>query len=98
MAHPAAVGDKHSSENPRLRRLSAALTLGILLAVLVGWYFLAEGAVRWLTSRDIDNFAQRTRDSSDQIATNLARNMQDEVRRMANLPEALTGIWSSARP
>ena len=91
MASGAASGEKPSGENQRLRRLSAALALGVLAAVLVGWYFLADAAVHWLTSRDIDNFAVRTRTSSDQIATNLARNMQDEVRRLANLPEALAG-------
>ena len=92
MATAAASGEKSSQEpRPRLRRLSALLGLACLLAVLGGWYFLAGSLVHWLTAGDIENFVLRTRDSSDQIATNLARNMQDEVRRLANMPEALTG-------
>lgn len=77
--------------HPRFRRLSAAIALACLLAVLGGWYFLAGSLVHLLTSRDIDNFVLRTRDSADQIATNLARNMQDETRRLASIPEALSG-------
>jgi signal transduction histidine kinase/CheY-like chemotaxis protein len=92
MATPAASGEKSSQEPPpRLRRLSALIAFACLLVVLGGWYFLAGSLVHWLTARDIDNFVLRTRDSSDQIATNLARNMQDEVRRLANIPEALSG-------
>ena len=92
MATAPASGEKSSQEpHPRLRRLSALIGLACLLAVLGGWYFLAGSLVHWLTERDIDNFVLRTRDSSDQIATNLARNMQDEVRRLANIPEALSG-------
>jgi signal transduction histidine kinase/ActR/RegA family two-component response regulator len=87
----ASSGEKPASDGLQLRRLSALLAFGLLLAALVGWYFLADGMVHWLTSRDIDNFVLRSRDSSDQIATNLARNLQDEVRRLANFPEALTG-------
>jgi signal transduction histidine kinase len=87
----AAGGEKPHDPPVRWRRLSAVLGLLCLLAVLGGWYFLAGSLVHWLTSRDIDNFVLRTRDSSDQIATNLARNMQDEVRRLANIPEALAG-------
>ena len=87
-----ASGEKSSHEpHPRLRRLSAALGLVCLLAILGSWYFLAGSVVHWLTSRDIDSFVLRTRDSADQIATNLARNMQDEVRRLSNIPEALAG-------
>ncbi|HMA49833.1 MAG TPA: ATP-binding protein [Magnetospirillaceae bacterium] len=92
MATAAASGEKSSHESPpRSRRLSALIGITCLLAVLGGWYFLAGSLVHWLTARDIDNFVLRSRDSSDQIATNLARNMQDEVRRLANLPEALSG-------
>src|SRR5579859_1390015 len=92
MATAAASGEKSSPESPpRSRRLSALIGITCLLAVLGGWYFLAGSLVHWLTARDIDNFVLRSRDSSDQIATNLARNMQDEVRRLANLPEALSG-------
>ena len=85
----ASSGDKQ--DGFQLRRFSAALAFGLLLAALLGWYFLADGLVHWLTSRDIENFVLRSRDSSDQIATNLARNLQDEVRRLANLPEVLKG-------
>jgi len=92
MATAAASGEKSQQDTqPRFRRLSAVLGLGCLLAVLLGWYFLAGSVVHWLTASDIDNFVLRTRDSSDQIATNLARNMQDEVRRLASIPEALSG-------
>lgn len=84
-------GEKNPSEGLQRRRLSAGLAFGVLLAAVVGWYFLADGMVAFLTSRDIENFALRSRDSSDQIATNLARNLQDEVRRLANLPETLQG-------
>ena len=84
-------GEKHASEGLPLRRLTVTLAFCLLLGVLGGWYFLADAAVYWLTSRDIENFVLRTRDSSDQIATNLARNLQEEVRRLANLPETLKG-------
>jgi signal transduction histidine kinase/CheY-like chemotaxis protein len=84
-------GEKSHDFHPRWRRLSAALGLLCLLAALGAWYFLAGSLVHWLTSRDIDSFVLRTRDGSDQIASNLARNMQDEVRRLANIPEALAG-------
>ena len=87
----AGAGSGEKTEGHPLRRLSALLAFGVLLAALAGWYFLAGGVVHWLTARDIDSFVLRSRDSSDQIATNLARNLQDEVRRLANLPEALTG-------
>ena len=75
----------------RVRLLSTLLVPAVLVALLVGWYFLADALVGWLTTRDIDNFVLRTREGSDQIATNLARNMQDEVRRLANIPEVLEG-------
>jgi signal transduction histidine kinase/CheY-like chemotaxis protein len=92
MAMASAGGDRPPHDpSPRFRRLSAVLGLACLLAALGGWYFLAGSLVHWRTSRDIDNFVLRTRDGSDQIATNLARNMQDEVRRLANFPEALVG-------
>jgi signal transduction histidine kinase/CheY-like chemotaxis protein len=89
----AAASDERASpeSHPRLRRLPVLIGVACLLTVLGGWYVLAGSLVHWLTARDIDNFVLRTRDSSDQIATNLARNMQDEVRRLANMPEALSG-------
>ena len=89
----AVAGDeKVASENHRrVRRLSALLVLAGLAVLLIGWYFLADAMVGWLTTRDIDNFVLRTREGSDQIATTLARNMQDDVRRLANLPEVLEG-------
>ena len=92
MVTAAAGSDKSQQDShPRFRRLSAVLSLVSLLVVLLGWYFLAGSLVHWLTARDIDNFVLRTRDSADQIATNLARNMQDETRRLSSIPEALSG-------
>ena len=87
----ASAGSGEKQDGFQLRRLSTALAFGVLLVAVAGWYFLADGMVHWLTSRDIENFVLRSRDSSDQIATNLARNLQDEVRRLSNLPEVLTG-------
>jgi C4-dicarboxylate-specific signal transduction histidine kinase len=84
-------GENLDSEALQPRRRSAVIGVIAALAGLVGWYFLADSLVHWLTSRDIENFVLRSRDSADQIATNLARNLQDEVRRLANIPEALTG-------
>jgi signal transduction histidine kinase/CheY-like chemotaxis protein len=62
---------------------------GIFLGLLVAWYFLAETLVTWVTGGDIDSFVLRSRDNTDQIATNLSRNLQDEMRWLGNLPEVL---------
>ena len=94
----AAAGGGEKTEPLPHNRLSVLLAAGALLAALAAWYFLAGGVVHWLTSGEIDNFALRSRDASDQIATNLARNLQDEVRRLSNLPDALAGDFRLRAP
>jgi len=85
----APTGETPSALPRRHRRAKLALcVLGLGLILLV-WYYAAAALVDRVSAGDADRFARRARDSADQIATNLARDLQDEVRRLANLPEVL---------
>lgn len=72
--------------NPR----SPRFYLIFFFALLVIWFGLCSLLVPAATEKDIDSFVLRRRDSTDQIATSLARNLQDEVRRLGNLPDLLS--------
>ena len=72
---------------PRWRNLVVGAAL--FLAMLAAWYYTAGLLVQWMTEADIESFVLRSRDSTDQIATNLARNLQDEMRWLGNLSEVL---------
>jgi signal transduction histidine kinase/ActR/RegA family two-component response regulator len=96
--------DKVERRRPHRRILLASA--GLFIALLLVWYYAAGLLVHWMTAADIDSFVLRSRDSTDQIATNLARNLQDELRWLGNLPEVLADdpvlreplIASSGRP
>jgi signal transduction histidine kinase/CheY-like chemotaxis protein len=80
--------DARPSRPSRRKSIGAGILLFVLL--LAGWAALADRLVHWVTQSDIDSFVLRSRDSADQVATNLARNLQDDVRQLGNLPEVFT--------
>jgi signal transduction histidine kinase/ActR/RegA family two-component response regulator len=88
----------------RVGRRAVLTGTAYVLAVIL-WYFLSGQMVNWVTESDISSFVLRARDGADQIASNIARNLQDEVRRLGNLPEQLSDdvtlrapLMSNAKP
>lgn len=85
----ATAGNQNLGEGGESRWRMLLAGASLFLALLALWYVLADSAVHWATEKDIDNFVLRSRDSADQIATNLARSLQDETRFLGNLPDVL---------